>query len=340
MLGAAWLFLAAIGWDAEPQGTSPSDIQRELSPTGGTIQIGWDAPHGCPGVRGVRTLIEAYVGEPLDLPRSKPISAEGVIVRMEDGTFRMTFRLESVAGVTNDVMVADECRTLADALALKVALAMDPVAVLGALGEPEPEPAPAVEPPPDPPTPAPPPPPERDEESRDRPQRVRGFLRPVGGVGFGPLPELGPGVALYGGVIFPWWRIELGVDHWFEQPARLAEFPDAGADIGTVSGHARLCPTPRVSSVELPVCAGVELGAMYGRGVGLGRPRTSWRAWAAIDVGPAIAWEARPWFALWAESTAVFALLRPGFRVEDVGSLYRAPVASARVVAGVEFRLK
>jgi hypothetical protein len=112
--------------------------------------------------------------------------------------------------------------------------------------------------------------------------------------------------------------------------------PEVGAEIQLGAAALRGCPVLKARRWEFPLCAGVELGAMVARGLGVEKAAVQRSLWAAATVGGAAAWQPVRAIALWAQVDAVVPLVRPGFAVGGLGSLFRAPAAGVQGFFGLE----
>jgi hypothetical protein len=103
---------------------------------------------------------------------------------------------------------------------------------------------------------------------------------------------------------------------------------------------ARGCGVPRWGRLELPLCVGVEAGALEGDGVGATvRPQHARRPWVAVTAGPAIAFVPIPRLALLAGADIVVPAWRARFLVGD--ELVHRPFAiGVRAGVGVELRFE
>ena len=277
--------------------------------------VSWEAPPSCPTEAAVRAAARQWLPEgDVDL---STIHVVARVARHAAG-FALDLSFESKSGSGHETLVAARCQTLADVVALKVALAADPVATLES-AEAQPE----------------------EGTGRRRRARVpiRYGVRLAGGVGFGPLPGAGPAAALLGSIIWQSARLELGAGYWFPKTAHFIEIPTIGADLSLAAAMLRACATPRLGSVELPACAGLEIGDMRGTGFGVDTVRTADRVWIAVVLGPAAAIPLTNQVFLWLEADAVLALMRPdGYGIRNLGTLYRPEIGAARVWAGLEVR--
>jgi hypothetical protein len=133
-------------------------------------------------------------------------------------------------------------------------------------------------------------------------------------------------------------RAELGVAHWFARPARLSSRPDKGGDIRLTTGSARICALAVLRPIELPVCAGGEVGSMTGRGVGLDQPRQTRLFWAALTASAGVIWMPSKWVGLWVDAALVVPVSRPVFEAENVGHIHQPAPAAFAGTLGLEAR--
>ena len=139
-------------------------------------------------------------------------------------------------------------------------------------------------------------------------------------------------------------RGEVHASHHVQRPVRLAAPNDAaGADVSLWAAGLRVRWVPRVSKVEFPIGAGVELGDMIASGEGVANPRDRHGFWGAGLVGAAVAVVPHPRLALWLDPTVVLAFARPRFAVavpgQDAILVHRPPIAGFRATLGLEVRL-
>jgi hypothetical protein len=278
--------------------------------------VTWEAPEACPTEAEVRGAVRQW------LPSEGGVDLRTihVVARVKPHAtgFTLDLSFESKSGSGHETLVAARCQTLADIVALKVALAADPVAALEST-EAGPE--------------------QPRNRRRNAPVPIRYGVRLTGGVGFGPLPGAGPAAALLASVIWESARLELGAGYWFPKDAHFVELPTVGADLSLAAAMFRVCATPRLGSVELPTCAGLEAGDMRGVGFGVDTVRAADRAWIAVVLGPAAAIPLSDQLFLWLEGDAVLGVVRPeGYGIRNLGTLYQPGIGAARVWAGLEMR--
>jgi hypothetical protein len=280
--------------------------------------VAWRAPAVCPQEDSVRALIATWLGQSageLDLG-SVRVDAT---VSQQDAGFSLDLVLESPAGSAREHLSARRCETLAKTVALKVALAVDPVTALASV-EPEPRSAKA---------PARPPPP-----------AVSGGVRAVGGIALGLLPGVTAATLLVGSLRLGDFRFELGGGYWFPRSVTYDGLPTVGANLRMFGAVARVCPTASIGRVEVPLCAGVEAGIVRATGFGVPERRTSDRPWVALTLGPGLAVPLFGGWYFWAEADAGFGVVIPSFRVRNLPRLYQPENGAAEAWAGLEVRFQ
>jgi hypothetical protein len=305
---------------------------------------GWSAPPECPDATAVRRTIEHYAARGLDQTGAVLHAADAEIVA-EPGGYRLRLRLEVAEGTELERLLHDaSCQVLAETAALMIAVTIDPSAV-GRAPPPREPIAPT-------PTPAPKPAPAATAApARDTPRSCdagprRGELRPClaleahAGMQLGLLPKIvGPGIGIAVALTWARLRVELGASHWFRRPARIADDPPAGGDLQLSAGSLGACARLGRRRVEVPLCGGGELGAMYGRGVGIDAPRTERVLWAAAWVGPRLVWVLQPRFVLLGGVDLVVPLARYRFEVQGLGVVHRVDPVGGRFRLGFGVRI-
>jgi hypothetical protein len=293
------------------------------------IDVQWEAPAECPDASSVKARAERLLGRRLTDLQNRDIRARGLVRRNEAGNWELQATLAVGEQVENDTLVAKRCASLGDAMALKLALAIDPLAVVDAVQQPPEIPSKATPPPP------------RDQaphqgDTGKAAARAMLGLRLVGAVGLGPLPGVTPGAGLFLSLQLPVFRLELGGQAHWSGVARYDSPANVGADLNLFFGAARGCVTPGSGRWVFPICGGVELGVM--RGVGFGVPATSTASgvWGGVAIGPAVQLRLFSRLSLWVEADASLTLLKPEFHVRNLPTLYTPPDGGCRVAAGFE----
>lgn len=336
----------------------------------GGLQIDWQAPATCPQGDEVRARVESLVGaaaERADLTVTGRVAQAGE---------RWTLVLELVRKDSRESRTLSDraCRGLAEAAALVIAVAIDPRA--SGIGAPVPEDRTAErEPVPGDSVVVVPPPPVPVTESvvpaasgpvdvspteapvdarpivtavaapRPAPPRIAVSVKVGGGVGFVRLLPAVHGVIDLGlAIAGRGWRVE--ASGLFVPPVRGAsDTPGIGGVFRVGAGELRGCGVPalRGGVLGLPLCAGLQLGAMHGKGEGAGLAvqQSARSLWAALRVGPALRWRPRDGrVALWLGVDAVVALTRPLFRTAGMVTVHETQRFGGQATVGVEVRLR
>jgi hypothetical protein len=250
------------------------------------------------------------------------------------------------------VLVGVDCEEVSDAVALVVAVHLDPVRTASevrARQVTEGPPMLANEPRPDP---APSPPPIEFDPSVDLPETafaarrsgerppVRAGLAIIGGAAYGPTNaaygDLGATLAVFGGR----WRAELA-GAW----SLPRELRGSGGNGGRFDGWrlaARGCFVPRVGArerLELPLCPGFELGQVRGRGLpDLPVVLDASFPWIALALGQGLWFAPLDRLAVGGGLQLAVPLGGGRFLIESE-EIQRIPALSVRGFVGIEVRL-
>jgi hypothetical protein len=279
-------------------------------------------------------------------------SAHARVDEVDDG-FALTLSVDTDRGQTSRSLRSPSCDSLARAAALVIAVDLDPVAVAQGLAEsesvppplpaptqaaPDPSPPRRASPPSRPRTPRPPPSPPLDAPPA---RAVHMGARPEASLGTGLLPGLG-GAAVGGALVLfgarPW-RVEAGGAYRFARTAPADGRDDAGGELWIASAIARGCGVLRPGPLQLPICGGLELGAVHGEGFGPAvQSQSSTQLWVALVPSVAVLWSPRPWVGLYARVEAALSVRRPAVHLDGIGEVYRVGAVGASGSIGVEMR--
>jgi hypothetical protein len=279
---------------------------------GAPLSITWDAPAGCPDADAVRAALRRWVELTPERAATADVTATATVKPVARG-WQLDLTLVSPGGKQEESLVTERCETFVDLVALKVALAADPVGLVRGL--------------------------EATEKPASKATDGPWSLRAAFGLGVGLLPGAAESVAALAGYEAPGWRVEAGGEFWFPRPATYDAPPNVGADLSLWAGEARACALPELGGVTFPVCGGAELGVMSGRGFNVSEVKTSSQPWAALTFGPAVRWRVAGPVFFWLEGEVLLALARPAYHVKNLPQLFEATPASARGWAGLEVRI-
>lgn len=309
----AWSFAVAVAPLAEPH---------------------WRAPPECPDAAELRAQVAAH-----------GVSLDGVEIRGEiSGAPSTGYRLalDVVHGGIGETRSIDAraCASLVRAAALVVALGVDPVAIVERHAVPI-EPVPTPERPTTPPGGARAPIDAPRAESSSPPpsrSRWRPWFSVGGGVERGALPGITGGVAAALVVRRRGVRLELG-GAWLGPRTAGIDVGGVRVQLGVVT--VRGCPELVLPRASVPLCLGVELGAMRGDGRDAPAARTVHGFWAAPTASAGVRL-GRGAFGFLARAEVAVAAARPAFELRDPGDpleVFTPGAVSARLWLGVEFRL-
>lgn len=319
----------------------------------GAVQ--WQAPAGCPAAAAVEGRVHELLGR---VPAEHELRAAGVV----SGGPPWRLELETSIGGRSQrrALQAADCRAVAEAAAVILAVSVDPIGVSRApVGEGivEPPAARVAEPPPtsgpaavEPTRPLA----ASEAERSEAPPRSRSRPRPSLGLRVGGGAEAAAiaggtggarlGLALAGARAF----VELAGSYWVDRFVPLREgTPPSGARVGL--GTATLQAGVRLGSmrVGVPLSLGLEAGGLRTRAVGLDRGQALVLPWVAGVVGVGLQWSASRRVGLWAAVEGVLPLVRPRVRVGRTGPdgvaddviLHEPAEVGARALAGISIKI-
>lgn len=251
----------------------------------------------------MRATVSSWLAQSSEPKATSGIEVEAV-VRKDARGFVLDLRLVTPGGRANEQLVAAGCETLAGVVALKVALAADPIAVLEARAQPS--------------------------------TTLRWGTRLSLGLGPGALPGLGLTLTAAGFLRYGSYSVELNAAYGFRQQVSYPERPTIGGKLDMLSVGARLCALPELGRIGFSVCAGPELGLL--RGVGFGVPTVfeTTDFYFALAIGPGLRWQIAGVVFAYLGVDAQLALARPRFHVRNLALLYQPEQLAARLHAGVE----
>lgn len=297
----------------EPEATEPNRYAWRFGPGS-----------ECVPPPGLHLRIAELVGVPEPALKDK-LHYLGVDVSRREQGWSARLKVATPAGSGERTFEAESCAALVDGTVLIVALAVDPNLRLPNLRLP----APRVT------RPSPEPPPQLPPATRSR--TVRAVMRPLAAADLGVLPGATFGFGLAAGVVWPRWRIELdGTAHpW----SSVVQPSWAGGELRVLArAGARACRVGERGRLALDVCLGAAAASIRGTGRGITDPATDEAMWLAVTAGVAGGVRLAGWLWLRAELLGGLSAVRPSFRIEGVGEIYRPSVMTGRVAIGVETR--
>jgi hypothetical protein len=274
-----------------------------------SFELTWDAPPECPTAQEVERDITRLIGES---SHERTVRASATVTGSDDG-WKVRVRMESSGEVSERSLSAPTCRALEKAVALVIAITIEPRAASGE-PPPPPPPPPPVEPPP--PKPPPPPPPVVHEPP------LKGFAALGPATEIGLLPELGVGGELSVGLRLSIFSAELSGAIYAPESTTVMG-PNGGRFI-LASGGLRACGRVLGGQVELFGCGETTVNRLAGRGFGVTVPESASTLLAGFGVGPRVDVRLSPVFLLLFDVEAIYAPGRASFVLDNVGRVYTA----------------
>ncbi|MEM7156985.1 MAG: hypothetical protein AAF799_29305 [Myxococcota bacterium] len=323
---------------------------RSEVPRRAGVALRWVAPPGCPNEGQVDGWLEALT---LDAPPTIAVRAEITVEARDDG-FASRLVLDAGPASSTRELWAPECELLARANMVVVAVGLDPLTTAEAIAEQESEaeqepttvPEPAVRRRPRRPAPVEPP---RPEPPGTPPKTKAERKRSVApGLEFGVRLGAGPGGLVlpgagFGGVLSPWLgteriQVRAAVQAWSGRRVSFDAQQDAAGVVRLVSGGVRVCPVLGRGRLRVPLCAGVDGGAVLGQGTGnaLIEARSAVAPWAGAVLQPGLEYAMVERISLWAGLEGVISLYRPAFSVDGVQGQWTAGAGGLRGLVGLE----
>jgi hypothetical protein len=295
------------------------------------FDLKWTAPADCPDADADRWLA--------DRPRpDETVRANATVTGDPDSGYALVLTIETADGEVVSETESQSCETLAEAVALQVAMAVDPSLALD-FGEHEAQAGGDAEPvpPPDPtaPGPSPEPTPEPVKKPPTEPRtRFAAWLE--GAAEARRVPTVDGRFGGGGSVLIENGRFDLGYLHTFGQRKAYPGIPDVGLDIRHWALVVRGCYRPEVKRVEFPVCGGGEFGALAARGFGVDVPALDRGPWVALTASGGLMVNVVKWFSLGVALTGFVALTLPPATVDALDPFF----APSRLGGGGVLRLE
>jgi len=259
-------------------------------------RLSWSAPPGCPLAERVR---EAY-RELSDGAANDTSVGASAAVRADGDRFALHLELSSDSGSSTLDLAAARCETLADVVALQMALAADAARVVA---------MPVAT---------------RGPFSRRVPMARLGIAG-AAGVSVGPLPGAALGLRVLARLSLPFLGIEAGAGYLFPRSAHYgAPHEGVGADLDLTFGALRACSPRGEERVTLDVCAGANMGSLRATGSGLAPSFTTRQLWSAFTLSPGVTAALTPEIALHGEIEASLAVTRPEVHARNLDTLFVA----------------
>lgn len=269
------------------------------------------------------------------------ITAEAQVFEPADAEGRdawlATVVIQSASGERVRELEASTCDALAQATAVLVSVAMDP---LGRELQAQPE-LPAI-PLPEAPNPAPSPAPEFTATAPHVPSPRRSLVHGVfgirAGVGTGALPQVAATLGGRIGLRHRALRADLGAQYWFGQQT-VVRASGVGGEFSLWVIDARICGVPGWRTLEFPLCVGTQLGGVASRGIGVMEPRKTTSLWAAVSGTAGFIVRPVDRLGIGVEASLLVPFTRATFVIDDFGPIYRPRPVGFEAMVVVEAHL-
>jgi hypothetical protein len=153
------------------------------------------------------------------------------------------------------------------------------------------------------------------------------------------LPSVGGLVGLTYGAQRRFLRLEAGIGYRTPTRRDYQDPPTVGGTFQSVAAFAGACPNfsagRGLGRVELPICLGVELGALRAAGRA-DTSRIQWSPWVAPTLDATVIVHLHRHLALTAAVGAAIPILRPRYHIDGLSELYRVGPADLRTLLGLE----
>lgn len=348
-------------------GPAASAPPRPSVPTAEPVELSWHAPPSCPSVQQARQ----WIAQLTPSARPTPIRprARVTLSRTAHG-YGSRIAIETEGRRDTRQLDADDCTLLARATTVVIAVSLDPLAAaLGPMRRARPDDDPATGDPPSagsttPPRPVPDPPrrarpgdappeprsrsdappssgsgePSPEDAASRPPPRLEAGARLGAAVGAGLLPSVGAGLTLAPFLGVDRVHVRATVQYWARRRIDFDPRRDATAQLRMVTGGLRICPRLGRGPLRVPLCAGVDAGAVLGRGTGdaLIDPRSARAPWVGAVLQPGLEWSITPSLSLWLALEGVVSLYRPAFAVEGAARAWTAGPGGLRGLVGLQ----
>lgn len=318
-------------------GPAAGQVPEEVA--SGRVELRWSAPGACPPAAALVARIDELLGE-----AARGLEADATVQapRVGESRWRLDLRLRWPRGSDDRTLHASSCAALADATVVLIAVLAAPLTVAELVAA-EPTVAPRIEAPPVVPAPLEVVPPARPVVVevpvvvRAPLVRRRGpFARVVGVAGYGVQPRADLGLQLAVGGLRPRLRVEGGLTYL---PGQTGVLPDGrGATHAFAAGGVRVCPRLLGPIIELSLCGGLEVGARWGRSVGLDPARRAAGPWLALSLAVVLDWWFSPQVGLHAGVEGLGAPVATAFAIGE-SRLAGGRHFGARGLLGLSFAL-
>jgi hypothetical protein len=291
-----------------------ADGARASSSSSGAFTLTWSAPDDCPSEAQVEADVERLVGGQLRLQDANDLHADVVVSGGPPWSAELTTRRADQLGHRS--IEAPSCQAAVEAVALIIALSIDPETVAAA-----------------PAAPAPP-------VSSPRPPRSVWIVAGVHTEGrVGGLPEPDAGVGLGVGVTGRRWRALLRGTYGLRRDQVASLAAGASGRFNLVAGSLTGCMDVGRFRLAVGPCAVVEAGRASASGYGATAGWTREVPWVALGAGAFASASVTSHLHATIEVEALAPLYRPAYVFEDIpGVVFMAPPVGGRTLVELSWQ--
>lgn len=287
--------------------------RAQATPPRERVHLAYEAPPACAARATLEAAVAARAPAVVFTPPADDARVFAVVITETDAGYRGSLAVGSTGGTASRELAAARCDDLVQALALVIALAIDPAALSAPPSITAPPPPPAV--------------------VRPSPWRAAALIG--GGVSGGVTPGAAPAVAVEARLV------RRGLGH-AALTALLGgserSVGDGDAAFRWLAGRGSLCWQWLHGAIDADACGHLEMGAINADGMGIARAHEAARTWLAPGAHAAARWTGRR-FLLEAQGGVSVPILRDRYYFDPGGTIHRTWIATPwiLVATGVHF---
>ncbi|MDB5216346.1 MAG: putative secreted protein [Myxococcaceae bacterium] len=284
--------------------------------TARAADLEWVAPSGCSSRESVLDAVTRALGS------SSTADVGAIRARAVVESSGRGWRVQLSTANGERTLAADTCEQLAEAVALILALAVEPAR---ATAQPEERAAP--------------PEPEK-EAALPASTAAKASLLAIGAgqvADFGTMPSAAAGAEIFAAIRVPPLRIEVAGALWAPQRQSVVG-TSAGGELMLISGVAHGCFLPVLDRFELGGCVGAGVDSMNANAFGPIVVSRGSGAWIVLAGEARVGLSLLPWLAIHAGFGLQVPVTRPSFVIEGVGQVHRPAPLSGRQALTLEAR--
>jgi hypothetical protein len=274
------------------------------------VHLAYDAPADCAARAVLEEAVAARAPAVQFTPPARSARVFAVVITRTDAGYQGSLAVDGAGGTGSRELAAARCDDLVEALALVIALAIDPAALSS------PAPAPVAPPPP------------------AAPSRWGGAAVIGAGTAGGVIPSPAPALAAEARLI------RRGLGHaglGLVAGSSERSTVDGDAAFRWLSGRGSLCWQWLDRRIESDACAHLDVGGITAEGSGVARAQQATRTWLAPGAHVAARWSPG-WLLIEAQAGVAAPILRDHYRFAPGMTIHRTWAATPWVLIGTGVR--